>query len=81
MGCTATFNCSSTNGAVAWKINGSLLSDISKPDITASQVGHAFFLHVPAAEEYNNTVVQCALVILGGDDLYSDPVVLKVQGM
>ena len=82
MGCTATFNCSVTTGVVAWEINGSLLSDISKPDITASQVGRTFFLHVPATEEYNNTVVQCAVAILGGgDDLYSDQVVLKVQGM
>ena len=66
---------------VAWILNGSLLSVLNAADVTASQVGRTFVLHVPATEEFNNTVVQCALAVLGGDDLYSDPVVLKVQGM
>ena len=65
---------------VAWILNGSLLSVLSAADITAEQVENIFVLHVPATEEYNNTVVQCALAVLGGDDLYSDPVVLRVQG-
>ena len=81
LGFTATFNCSATTGVVAWILNGSLLSDFNAPDITASQAGKMFSLHVPATEEYNNTVVQCALAILGGDDLFSDQVVLRVQGM
>ena len=81
LGSTAIFNCSVTTGTVVWIINGSVLSDAPKPDITAEQVGRMFFLDVPAIEEYNNTVVQCALAILGGDDLYSDPVILRVQGM
>ena len=81
LGSTATFNCSATTGVIVWLVNGSELRQILASDIRASQVGRTFFLHIPATEEYNNTVVQCALVILGGDDLYSDPVVLKVQGM
>ena len=81
LGSTATFNCSATTGAVLWIVNESLLSELTTSDITASQVGQKFLLHVRATEEHNNTVVRCALVILGGDDLDSDPVVLKVQGM
>ena len=81
LGSTATFNCSATTGTPAWMVNGTLLTELLAPDIHASQVGHAFFLNVPAEEKYNNTNVTCAVAILGGDDLYSDPVVLRVQGM
>ena len=80
LGSTVTFNCSVTTGAVVWIVNGSLLSELSIRDIFISQVGSTFFLHIPATEVYNNTNVTCAVAILGGDDLYSDPVVLKVQG-
>ena len=80
LGSTATFNCSVTTGAVAWIVNGSFLSELNAPDITASQVGRTFILRIPATEQNNNTNVTCAVAILGGDDLYSDPVVLKVQG-
>ena len=80
LGSTVTFNCSATTGTVAWIVNGSLLSELNTPDITAIQVGSTFFLVIPATEEYNNTNVTCAVAIFGGDDLYSDPVVLKVQG-
>ena len=80
LGSTATFNWSATTGVVAWIVNGSLLSELSIRDISIGIVGWTFFLHVPAIEEYNNTNVTCAVVILGGDDLYSDPVVLRVQG-
>ena len=81
LGSTATFNCSVTTGLIGWILNGPLLSQLNAADITASQVGRTFSLHVPATEEHNNTVVQCALAIFGGSDLYSDPVVLRVQGM
>ena len=50
-------------------------------DITTSSIGRVFSLHVPAREEYNNTVVKCVLVIPGTDWNYSDPAVLRVQGM
>ena len=80
LGYTATFNCSSTTGLIGWLVNGSLLTDIST-NITAHLVGRISFLLVPATKEYNNTNVTCALAILGGDDKYSDPVILMVQGM
>ena len=82
LGSTATFNCSATAGAVDWMVNGSLLTQLNT-DITTSSVGPTFCLHIPATEKYNNTNVICRLAILGenGDDLYSDPVVLRVQGM
>ena len=80
-GSTATFNCSATTGQCAWLVNGSLLSQLTRPDITTSSIGNTFFLHVPATEEYNNTNVTCIAAILGGDNLYSGPVVLRVQGM
>ena len=75
-----TFNCSATTGIVVWIVNGSLLSELYTSDITASQVGQRSFLHIPATEKYNNTNVTCAVASLLEDDLYSDPVVLKVQG-
>ena len=81
LGTTATFNCSATTGQCAWLVNGSLLSELNTPDITTSSIGNTFFLHVPATEEYNNTNVTCVAPILGGDDLYSGPVVLRVQGV
>ena len=80
LGSTATFNCSATTGIVFWIVNGSLLSELIAQDITVSQVGQRFSLHIPATEWNNNTVLRCGLFILGGYDLYSDPVVLKVQG-
>ena len=81
LGSTATFNCDVTTGVVAWILNGSLLAGLNAPDIKANQVENMFVLNIPATEEYNNTNVTCALAVLGGNDTYSDPVVLKVQGM
>ena len=81
LGSTATFNCSSTSGVIGWIVNGSLLSDLNTRDISTNSIGRIFSLHVPATEKYNNTVVECAVAVLGGDDLYSDPVVLRLQGM
>ena len=80
LGSTATFSCSVTTGAIVWVFNESQLSELLVSDIKASQVGDTFFLHVPAKVEYNNSVVTCILVILGGDDLYCDEVLLMVQG-
>ena len=80
LGSTVNFNCSVTTGVVVWIFNGSLLSELNAPDITAYQIENTFVLHVPAIEEYNNTVVTCAVAILGGDDKHSDPVLLRVQG-
>ena len=81
LGSTTTFECSVTTGLIGWQVNGSLLSDLNAQNITASQVGRIGFLHIPATEEYNNTVVECIFVIVGGDDLYSDPVILQIQGI
>ena len=67
-------------GVMGWIVNGSFLSQLNTLDIFFSQVGGTLSLHIPATEEYNNTNVTCAVAILGGDDLYSDPVVLRVQG-
>ena len=80
LGSTATFNCGATTGVIGWMVNGCLLSELSILDITASQVGRTSFLHIPATEESNNTIVVCVAANIGGDDLYSDPVVLRVQG-
>ena len=83
LGSTAIFNCSVTTGVVDWTVNGSQLTTLRAPDITSEQVGLAFSLQVPATEEYNNTVVECELIIrhpiLRIET--SDPAVLKVQGM
>ena len=83
LGYTATFNCSATTGTIVWLVNGSLLTELNALDIRATSIGGAFFLHIPATEEYNNTVVACEVVIR--DPILrietSDQAVLKVQGM
>ena len=84
LGSTATFNCSATAGVITWLINGLLLSQLNRPDITTSGVGSVFSLQVPATEEYNNTIVTCVVFTLNHrelEDLFSDPAVLRVQGM
>ena len=82
LGSTATFNCSATTGTIDWRVNGSLLTELSTHDITISKVGSTFSLHVQATEEYNNTLVVCQLVIHDPLSINrSDPAVLKVQGM
>ena len=85
LGSTATFNCSS-NSSVAtfvWLVNGSLLAGLNTPDITAHQGGRTSFLHIPARVEYNNTSVVCQLTIRDSvrSTEFSDPAVLRVQGM
>ena len=81
LGSTATFSCEVTNGSVNWQINGSLLSHLNAQDISQNHVGYTFFLYVPATEKYNNTVVQCLAARNVGENEYSDPAVLRVQGM
>ena len=51
--------------------------------ITAQQHGKTSFLHIPAREEFNNTLVVCELIIRDPvrSTQFSDPAVLKVQGM
>ena len=65
---------------IGWIVNGSFLSQLRALDITVTSVGRTSFLHIPATEGYNNTNVTCAVAILGGEDQYGDPVVLRVQG-
>ena len=79
LGSTATFNCSANAGVIVWIVNGS--TELNTPDIRTTGIGNTLSIHIPATKKYNTTVVVCAVAILGGDDLYSDPVVLTVQGM
>ena len=83
LGSTAIFNCSARIGVVGWKVNGSLLTELNLPDITANEVGGTFCLYVPAIEEYNNTVVVCSVTIYSGRQIAEDsgPAVLRIQGM
>jgi len=84
LGSTATFNCSATAGVLTWLINGSLLLQLNKPDITISSVGSVFSLHVPATEEYNNTTVTCEVITFNHrelEELFSDPAILRLQGV
>ena len=80
-GLPATFTCSVSTGVIAWIVDGSLLTELNTNDTTTSSAANTFNLHIPATEEHNNTEVTCAVAILGGEDLYSDSVVLKVQGI
>ena len=86
-GSTVTFNCSATAGAVGVMVNGSLLTQLNtdNTDIRTRSVGPTFCLHIldTCTWKYSNTNVIRALAILGenGNDLYCDPVVLRVQGM
>ena len=81
LGSTATFTCSASTGVIAWIVDGSLLTELKSRDIATTSAGNIFAMHIPATEEHNNTEVTCAVGILGGEDLYSDSVVLKVQGI
>ena len=64
LGSTATFNCSANAGIIVWIVNRS--TELNTPDIRTSGVGNTLSLHVPATKEYNNTVVVCAVDLLGG---------------
>ena len=68
-------------GVVVWLVDGSQLSELNAPDISAYQVGNIFCLNIPAIVKYNNTMVVCAATIAGGNDTYSDPVILRIQGI
>ena len=82
-GSTATFNCSSNSSRVTfiWLVNGSLLTELNTPDITARQDGRSHSLHILAREEYNNTSVVCELTIHDSvrSTEFSDPAVLRIQ--
>ena len=81
LGSTATFNCSvnATRVRYFWLVNGSPLSQLNQSDISSIKDGRTHLLQVPATEEYNNTVVECEVIIR--DLQTSDPAVLRVQGM
>ena len=65
-----------------WRVNGSQLPVLNQPDIMAYQVQGTFCLSVPAVVKYNNTVVVCSAATVGqGNYTYSDPAVLRIQGM
>ena len=83
LGSTVTFTCSATTGSVGWLVNGSLLTELNRTDIRATSSGSTFSLHVPATEEYNNTVVVCEVILRDPilDIEASSPAVLRVQGM
>ena len=84
LGSTATFNCSTnaTGVTFTWLVNGSGWIGLNA-GITAQQNGRAYFLHIPAREEFNNISVVCELTIRGSvrSVVLSAPAVLKVQGM
>jgi len=83
LGSNPTFTCSATTGTIDWRLNGSLLTELNRTNIRVTSSGSTFSLHVPATEEYNNTVVVCE-VILRDPFLHieaSNPAVLRVQGM
>ena len=69
------------SGVVVWIVNGSQLSELNATDISAYQVGNTFCLNIPAIVKYNNTMVVCAVAIYEGSDNYSDPVILRIQGI
>ena len=80
-GSTVTFSCSVIAGMVTWEVNGSQLSELNAPDISETLAPrNTFSLHIPATEEYNNTVVVCSVALIRGENLRSDPAVLRVQG-
>ena len=68
-------------GVVVWIVNGSQLSELNATDISAYQVGNIFCLNIPAIVKYNDTMVVCSATIVGGNDTYSDPVILRIQGI
>ena len=84
LGSVATFHCSAnaTRVLYVWLVNGLLLTELNS-GITAYLDRRTSFLHIPAREEYNNTSVVCELTIRDPvwSTEFSDPAVLRVQGM
>ena len=82
-----TFRCRTQNAdAVAWRLNGSFLSQddpVIVPDIVSTNNGFLYTLRIPTTAENNTTVVVCAAFIYGENTSsysLSDRVVLRVQG-
>ena len=74
---------------VAWRLNGSFLSQIDSmivPGIIPGIVpttnnSFLYTLRIPTIAEYNNTVVECAALTVGRQNSsFSDRVVLRMQG-
>ena len=82
LGTTATFNCSATTGAIVWLINGTPLNQLNSRD--ARVINNGRTLQVEAEEKYNEVNVTCAVLTLDhseSEDLFSNPAVLRIQGM
>ena len=58
------------------------MSDLNPQNITSAGAAGSRLLHILALEKYNNTVLRCAIANLDDSGWnYSDPAVLRVQGM
>ena len=81
VGSTAIFTCSISTGLFGWEINRIPRPELTTTDITTSDDGNTYFLHILATEEHNNTNVTCSVYTRGVGLRESDPAVLRVQGM
>ena len=81
----AVFTCELTSGSVVvWFVNGTdrrLLPEEVRDDISTGNDGLTETLTITARTQYNNTVVQCAALEIGGSGIErSDNVNLTIQG-
>ena len=71
---------------VAWYINHAPVNQLNSPNITQAVGPPANWSHplhtlqMPALQEYNNSVVQCALIISGRPHVFTDEATLAIQG-
>ena len=88
VGSTVQFHCQAavSVNAVAWYINHAPMNRLNSPNIihiTEPDASWSHALHtlqMPALEEYNNSIVQCVIIIFGSPDIFSKEVTLAVQG-
>ena len=85
----ADFTCETDHGFPSWRINGTLLHEVSpelRSNLTVDEINTPMGttverLIIPAREEYNGTNIKCLVVSSDGGSLVeSENVTLKIQG-
>ncbi|CAI8019347.1 hypothetical protein GBAR_LOCUS11635 [Geodia barretti] len=85
---SAVFTCETDRGLAGWRLNGTILEDLS-PEIhddlevstlNTAQGSRVENLTIRARAEYNGTRVQCLVIVFGSPSVNSRSANLKIQG-
>ena len=85
---SAVFTCETDGGLAGWRLNGTILEDLS-PEIhddlevstlNTAQGSRVENLTIRARAEYNGTRVQCLVIVFGSPSVNSRSANLKIQG-